>query len=882
MELRVSYDEERAPPFEAAPAAGRFAPERNRGMRRNTETALAVCLACALSLLCCLPAAAAAPPGPGPDKSPGMGLVPSRAEQARRFDARRYLAGKAGAPSASVDLSGSVPPIGNQGPYQSCVGWATGYYAKSWYEKREHPTWDLADRRYQMSPQFVWNGINGGGDNPTSIDSAMRFMENYGCTDWAQFPYDGAGFARRPDAATYAAAEQYRISGDWGWFFLKGRKDPDAVSGLKAWINAGNPLVMGIPIYSDFPGYGSNPASPYYDHPGSDTTLGGHAVFVAGYDDNAGGPGRGGFLVINSWGPRWNGNGRIWLSYGFVQNHVWEAWHMSDRDSAPRVSSVTPLVGGPGQAVTIEGDNLGACRRSARVGFQGGASGKVVTWSNRRIRVRVPSGARTGSVCVYDWEGRRSNGRTFTVGPPSNAAADWLFAEGATWPGFDEWVLLQNPGKSSSTVRLEFLTPGGEVGGPTVSVPPSSRLTVHVNEFVPNADVSTAVLAVDGPPVCAERAMYFAGTSGKWGAHDSVGAQAVADTWYLAEGATWPGYDEWVLVMNPFNERVTAAVTFHTPQGERSGPRLDLAPNSRQNVHVNEYVPDADVSAVVRCTSDGYGVVAERSVYVETPDGKAGCHNSVGSSELAGAWGLAEGATRPGYEEWVLVQNPTADPVRVELYFLTPAGAIRGPLKELPPGRRASFRVNDYAPDRDVSTVVFTGSEDQKVVAERAQYVSSPDGKRGSHCSLGSAYASRDWLLPEGCTLPGFEEWVLVMNPDRDAPARFALTFMTPQGEVPGPEMELAPASRASVRVNDYCACEVSTRVVSDGYVIAERAMYMDTPQGKRGATCSLGVPAAVLGGPPGSGSVSGAGGRVLPVLHASRLSPGASGRGFR
>ena len=60
-------------------------------MRRNTETALAVCLACALSLLGCLPAAAAAPSGPGPEKSPGMGLVPSRAEQARRFDARRIV-----------------------------------------------------------------------------------------------------------------------------------------------------------------------------------------------------------------------------------------------------------------------------------------------------------------------------------------------------------------------------------------------------------------------------------------------------------------------------------------------------------------------------------------------------------------------------------------------------------------------------------------------------------------------------------------------------------------------------------------------------------------------------------------------------------------------
>lgn len=836
-------------------------------MRKSLRAVLTALFALAFVLAVYLPVIAAPVPAAGSGDGRGLGLVPSQADPSRKIDAHRYGLDSGAPLAASKDLSGSIPPIKSQGSYQSCVGWATGYYGKSWYEKKEHPSWDLASEQYQMSPQYVWNGINGGGDNPTSIDSAFHYMEAYGCTDWSQFPYDGASYARQPDASTIAAGQQYRIPSDWGWFFLSGAKGPDVVSELKAWINTGNPAILGIPVYTDFPDYGSNPSTSYYDHPGPDSSLGGHAVFIAGYDDNAGGAGRGGFLMINSWGPTWNGNGRVWLSYDFVQDDVWEGWYMSDMDSSPSVSSIMPASGGPGQLVTINGNNLGADRRNARVGFQGGKTGQVVNWANDQVKVRVPSGASSGTVYVYDWEAERSNGKAFTVGAPSNAGANWLLAEGATWPGFDEWILLQNPNSTNSTVRLGFLTPAGEAASPTVTVPAYSRVTVHVNEYVPNADVSTAVTVMDGATICAERAMYFSGTNGKWGAHDSIAAAAVAETWYLAEGATWPGYDEWVLVMNPFNEEVGARVTFQTPAGEVQGPVLDLAPNSRQSVHVNEFVAEQDVSTKVQCTDEGYGVVAERSMYISAPDGKIDCHNSIGASETSSAWGLTEGATWPGFEEWVLVQNPTSTPASVDIFFLTPTDVIEGPTMNVAPGRRGSVRVNDYVPNEDVSTMVFTQTEDQAIVVERAQYIASRDGKRGSHNSLGSIYASKDWLLPEGCTNPGFEEWVLVMNPDAEAAAQVSLKFMTPQGEVQGPSANLPPASRVSFNINAYVSGDVSTRVLSDNYVIAERAMYLNTPQGKQGATCSLGVPTALLGGASGVGG---------PILQSDllRLTP--------
>jgi len=803
----------------------------------GASLALVFLLAVALASPAQVPA-----PAPRSSASHGLGMVLSKPDPSRAMDARRYSL-QSTPLAASVDLTASAPPIGDQGQHSSCVGWAAGYYYKSWWEKKEHPGWNLSDQKYQFSPEYVWNGINGGQDVGTSIYDALQFMQDSGNTDMAQFPYDGNP-AKQPNSQDVEAAKQYKIPGDWGYFFANSSFPAyynNDITALKAWLAQGKPAVLGVPIYNDFPDYRGNPRSSFYNYNGSASYAGGHAVCIVGYDDSAGG-GAGGFLMLNSWGAGWNGNGRVYLSYNFVRHYAPEAWYMSDADSSPSISSITPSSAGAGQIVTISGNNLGADRREAHVGFTGGKDGEYVSWTNSQVKVRVPSGAQDGLLYAYDWNDEKSNGKVFTPGGDSNAGADWLLAEGSTWPGYDEWVLLQNPNSEASTARVTFLTPAGAVAGPTVGVPALSRVTIHVNDYVPNADVSTAVKVLGGPGVFAERAMYFATPDGKWGSHDSIATSGVAEKWYLAEGATLPGYDEWILAMNPFNNAVNATVTFQTPGGAVPGPRLNLRANSRQSVHVNDYVPNQNVSATVQCTTTGYGVVAERSMYMNTPDGKVDCHNSMGVTETSSAWALPEGATWPGYEEWVLVQNPTTATAAVEIYFLTPGGVVQGPAGNIQPGTRASVRVNDYAPDCDVSTMVFTKSEDQAVVAERSMYIASPDGKRGAHNAPGSVYAAQQWLLPEGCTNPGFDEWVLVMNPYTDATSTVQLTFMTPAGEVKGPSASIPPASRVTFHVNDYVSGDVSTRITSTGYVVAERAMYLNTYQGKRGATCSLGI----------------------------------------
>ncbi len=94
-------------------------------------------------------------------------------------------------------------------------------------------------------------------------------------------------------------------------------------------------------------------------------------------------------------------------------------------------------------------------------------------------------------------------------------------------------------------------------------------------------------------------------------------------------------------------------------------------------------------------------------------------HDSIGVSELASAWYLAEGCTQGGMETFVLVQNPGDEPANVKLTFMTSEGKVDGPVAVLAPGTRATWEVNGYVTDWNVSTQV---TSDKPVAAERAMY----------------------------------------------------------------------------------------------------------------------------------------------------------------
>lgn len=327
-----------------------------------------------------------------------------------------------------VDLSADLPPVGNQGRQGSCVAWATGYYYKTWSEKQEHASWDLTNRWYQFSPSFVYNQINRGFDLGAFFPDAFFLMQEKGAVDIDEMPYNDADWTTQPTPAALEAAKPYRIPSDWGYFWIQWwwgpYNPPNPIESVKAWLASGKVLVMGIPVYFDFPGFRGNPPSPYYDYDDTSGFAGWHAVCVTGYDDNINPGGsdpdhRGGFKMVNSWGESWNGpsKGFLYLSYDFVKRYVREAWSMGDIiPDSPTVTSVNPTAAHIGATVSISGNNFGTKRRGARVTFNG-VDASDTTFTNQLITAKVPAGTTSGSLVVYDWEGTASNPIQFTVLP---------------------------------------------------------------------------------------------------------------------------------------------------------------------------------------------------------------------------------------------------------------------------------------------------------------------------------------------------------------------------------------------------------------------------------------------------------------------------------
>jgi subtilisin family serine protease len=299
---------------------------------------------------------------------------------------------------------------------------------------------------------------------------------------------------------------------------------------------------------------------------------------------------------------------------------------------------------------------------------------------------------------------------------------DWYLAEGTTNWGFDTYVLVQNPGAVPASVSATFMKPGGATQHFDYHMPAYSRLTLNVNDLVPGSDVSTHVHA--DRPVVAERAMYW---NGKDGGHATLGVTDGCATWYLAEGTTAWGFETYVLVQNPGAAPASVTFTFMKTGGSLVREVHTVEPLSRYTLDVADVVPGSDVSVFARADQP---VIVERAVY--WPRGsraRAGGHCSTGSATAARNWYLAEGSTAWGFDEYVLLANPTDRVAHATLVFMRTDGSTYGYGVDVAGNARVTVHANEVDPSRDASVQVLS---DIPLVVERAMYWSEKEGGTGA------------------------------------------------------------------------------------------------------------------------------------------------------
>jgi hypothetical protein len=134
-----------------------------------------------------------------------------------------------------------------------------------------------------------------------------------------------------------------------------------------------------------------------------------------------------------------------------------------------------------------------------------------------------------------------------------------------------------------------------------------------------------------------------------------------------------------------------------------------------------------------------------------------------------------------------------------------------------------TLKAGDVVPNAEFATIVTT---DLPAYVERSMYF----GHAG-HSAAGARQTSKAWYLAEGSTVPPFDTWVLLMNPN-SAPTQVQMHFLREDGSVVDHSELVAPMSRKSVYVNAlFTTSGFATQVSADQPIVVERAMYFDSDQ---------------------------------------------------
>jgi LEA14-like dessication related protein len=202
---------------------------------------------------------------------------------------------------------------------------------------------------------------------------------------------------------------------------------------------------------------------------------------------------------------------------------------------------------------------------------------------------------------------------------------------------------------------------------------------------------------------------------------------------------------------------------------------------------------------------------------------------------------LAEGTTRPNFDEFLALANPNNTDIDVLLKYALGGGAGKSggassQTVHIKANSRATVKVRDTVGDnQDVSV---SATCDKGVIVERPMYFNYGADKgynwTGGHDVVGANCALKNWYFAEGTTRRNstdgaYDEYLCLQNPDK-ADATVTITYMLGTGENKTQKMTVKANSRSTVNVNDFLGPDqdVSCKVTSDQGIVAERPIYFN------------------------------------------------------
>lgn len=262
-----------------------------------------------------------------------------------------------------------------------------------------------------------------------------------------------------------------------------------------------------------------------------------------------------------------------------------------------------------------------------------------------------------------------------------------------TGNGYTSFITVLNPPSNGpANVTATYYLGGKAVGAAqSVTVQPGQRGTIFpTNTGLPG---HVAAVVTSNVPVMVERPDYFAGISSGSvqnvsGATSVVGVQTLGNDWLFAEGYTAPGFQENLVISNldTTANGAPANVTIMLEFSDGTTKAYNVTVNALDQLiwNVNQNAPNANVSAEV--TSTGAKIVVEREMYFNyshainlsngfrvTSTGGTDVIGQPGPANIT-AYTFAEGYSNNGYNEWITLQNPTANDENVYISLVNGYG----------------------------------------------------------------------------------------------------------------------------------------------------------------------------------------------------------------
>jgi len=230
--------------------------------------------------------------------------------------------------------------VRSQGSLGSCTGFSSIVGVLEYYYKNTNN--DIT----QFSPLFQYkmtrNLMGLKGDTGASIRASLKSLAVYGAVPEKEYPYtaDLNRFDLEPNenlkflAQNFQALKYIRVD-------QRNMTTADVLKELRKYSAANIPITFGFTVYKDSWNQANASSDGAFPFPAStDTTVGGHAICIAGHSDNKvvtnkkdGSKTTGAFLFKNSWGTQWGERGFGWLPYKYIdQQLAMDFWLLSSSE----------------------------------------------------------------------------------------------------------------------------------------------------------------------------------------------------------------------------------------------------------------------------------------------------------------------------------------------------------------------------------------------------------------------------------------------------------------------------------------------------------------------------------------------------------------------